>query len=299
MHGGRMMPTSQIVGNVSSSLLLGGGALMAQAVGESPEAATAGAGLAGAGAIGLIAVNLIPLANRAIDAYAKDRAERRALEAARLGEQVERALRDAAEAKARADEAEARADRAESRADRAEGRLSALEDKAPAIDKNTGKLAALEGSVQAVKEKLRATGVLGRDSADEIPVGPDAGPSLLIIEDDETTLTTMSKLFNLEGFRVAGATTAEVARQMLAKCPDAVLVDLILGGDECGPALVADAKRACPGTRVVVLTGAPEGTERLRRAREAGPDAVFFKPIKDSRLPDLFRALRPGGEGVA
>ena len=122
-------------------------------------------------------------------------------------------------------------------------------------------------------------------------------PSLLIVEDDEATLSFLAENLSADGFRVAGATgAAEGIRQLEVRHPALVLLDLGLA-DGSGLELLdrvraADglASRIDPEVPVMVLTGRGSDADRLR-GFERGADDYLVKPFLYGELLARVRAL--------
>jgi two-component system CheB/CheR fusion protein len=104
------------------------------------------------------------------------------------------------------------------------------------------------------------------------------GTRILVVEDVLTVRVLLAGLLRLEGADVVESATgwhaAEVVRESLF---DVVITDLGLP-DIPGEVLIAHICSASKGrTRVAVLTG--YGEAHQTRARSAGAEAVFTKPV--------------------
>jgi len=114
------------------------------------------------------------------------------------------------------------------------------------------------------------------------------GIRVLLIEDVSDIRDVFVILRRSEGADVvatgSGLEGAELARTQRF---DVVLSDLGLP-DIAGDTLVRQIRAASAnGTRVVVITG--YGEPYLTRARQAGADAVFTKPVEWTRILDYIR----------
>jgi len=114
------------------------------------------------------------------------------------------------------------------------------------------------------------------------------GIRVLLIEDVSDIRDVFVILLRSEGADVvatsSGCEGAELARRQRF---DVVLSDLGLP-DIAGDVLVRQLRMGSgPGTRVVVITG--YGEPYLSRARQAGADAVFTKPVEWTRILDYLR----------
>lgn len=114
------------------------------------------------------------------------------------------------------------------------------------------------------------------------------GMHVLLIEDVSDIREVFAILLRSEGADVvatgSGREGAEIARSGRF---DVVLSDLGLP-DMAGEALVRQLRAVSPtATRVIVITG--YGEPYLTRARQAGADAVFTKPVEWTRILDYIR----------
>jgi len=115
------------------------------------------------------------------------------------------------------------------------------------------------------------------------------GMHVLLIEDVADIREVFAILLRSEGADVAatgsGREGAEIAKNGRF---DVVLSDLGLP-DISGETLIRQLRAATTGngTRVIVITG--YGEPYLTRARQAGADAVFTKPVEWTRILDYIR----------
>lgn len=111
---------------------------------------------------------------------------------------------------------------------------------------------------------------------------------ILIVDDDESILRSISLVLRREGYEVESAKTAKDALDKLKKAHfDLALVDIWLP-DMKGTELLEIAKKELEGTVKIVITGYPSG-EAGARARDVGADAFVLKPVK---MPDLISIVR-------
>ncbi len=117
-------------------------------------------------------------------------------------------------------------------------------------------------------------------------------PLVLLVDDEEDQRELMAEFVEREGFRVATAASGEEALEAIAEHrPSIVVMDLWmpgLDGWETTKRIKADA--ATKDIPVVIVSAHAIG-EHLRRAREAGADAVIAKPCPPSTLVERLRAL--------
>jgi len=118
------------------------------------------------------------------------------------------------------------------------------------------------------------------------------GVRILVIEDAQDIREVFTLLLRAEGADVASAANGREATDLVtAQRFDVVLSDLGLP-DIPGDVLIRELRaRSGRATRVVVVTGYGEPFQA--RARQAGADVVFTKPVEWSRIleylehPDL------------
>jgi DNA-binding response OmpR family regulator len=124
-----------------------------------------------------------------------------------------------------------------------------------------------------------------------------APPSLLLIEDDESTRSFLADNLTADGFKVATATAAgEGVRAIEVRKPDLVLLDLVLG-DGSGLAVLdrvrsADglASRIDPALPVLVLSGRADEADRVRGFAR-GADDYVPKPFSYAELLARIRVV--------
>lgn len=118
--------------------------------------------------------------------------------------------------------------------------------------------------------------------------GQSESMRILVIDDVQEIRELFTLLLRLEGAQVVAAGSGREAMAMVRQRPfDVVLSDLGLPdipGDMLIPQILAASKGR---TRVAVISGC--GEPNLTRARQAGADAVFRKPVDWSALVDYLR----------
>jgi DNA-binding NtrC family response regulator len=111
----------------------------------------------------------------------------------------------------------------------------------------------------------------------------DSGDVLLVDDDASVRLLCRVNL-ELEGFEVReAATVLEADAAVAAARPDAVLLDVHLGGEDSGELL---GRLRDQGIPVCIVTGSVDVAEYASRA-----DAVLEKPFQPSRLVEIARRL--------
>ena len=117
------------------------------------------------------------------------------------------------------------------------------------------------------------------------------GIRILVIEDATDIRDVFAVLLKAEGADVVATGSGREAAELAAERPfDVVLSDLGLP-DVPGDVLIRQIVAASKGrTRVIVVTG--YGEPYVSRARQAGADVVFTKPVEWTRIIEHIR--RPG-----
>ena len=118
------------------------------------------------------------------------------------------------------------------------------------------------------------------------------GLRILVVEDAQDIREVFTLLLRAEGADVESAANGREATELVGQHSfDVVLSDLGLP-DIPGDVLIRELRaQSRPGTRVMVVTG--YGEPFVSRARQAGADVVFTKPVEWSRIleylerPDL------------
>lgn len=112
---------------------------------------------------------------------------------------------------------------------------------------------------------------------------------VLIVDDDYSVRSMLSRLFTFEGFVVQVAVDgAEALTYMKAHCPDLVLLDYNLPGDN-GLKVLDNLRGRCPKTRVIVITGTDD-PEVETGARRAGAE-FLSKPLAVNELLSRAKSL--------
>lgn len=110
--------------------------------------------------------------------------------------------------------------------------------------------------------------------------------TLLLVDDEETILESLSDFFTFRGYEVDRAADLHEAQRLLdAHPPDVVIADLRLSGSDSheGLELLDQARRKTPPPLVLILS-AFASTSIAEEALLRGASAVVQKPVP---LPDL------------
>jgi CheY-like chemotaxis protein len=102
--------------------------------------------------------------------------------------------------------------------------------------------------------------------------------NILIVDDEDTVLTTLSAVVRRFGYGVTAARTEREAVALLgAKPVDLLITDMNLGDGGDGVTVARTAKRMMPDLPVFVLTGYP-AEYSPGRAGQLGATRYFTKP---------------------
>jgi two-component system response regulator (stage 0 sporulation protein F) len=119
----------------------------------------------------------------------------------------------------------------------------------------------------------------------------EAGPTVLVIDDDEAVRSSLEMLLEAYGYEVV---LARDGRQGLAAFranePDVVLVDLMMPIQD-GIETIALIRREWPEAFIVAMSGGGIGNwDGLKVALEVGADRAIEKPFEADELLDILRA---------
>lgn len=121
---------------------------------------------------------------------------------------------------------------------------------------------------------------------------PRSAVSVLIVDDEESLRVALAQAFQLEGYRVTPAATAQEALEAMRAAPFEVVVTDLMLPDVDGIALMERARLMQPGALVVLMTG--QGTiDSAVKALKGGAYDYILKPFK---LDQLFNIVARGLE---
>lgn len=113
--------------------------------------------------------------------------------------------------------------------------------------------------------------------------------SILVVDDDQSILKMLKRVFELEGFDVMVAPSAEPALALLEKhTPDLVILDIMMPGLDGFQVL--DLIRRDSNVPVIMLT-AKAGIAPLQGALEQGADGYILKPFSILQLNARIKAV--------
>jgi DNA-binding response OmpR family regulator len=114
---------------------------------------------------------------------------------------------------------------------------------------------------------------------------------ILVVEDEQPTLTLIEKILTVAGYRVTGVLDGIAAlKSAHADPPDLVLLDLIIPGvDGYGVCALLKRDRSFHAP-IAVMTGRTSEKD-VKAAFEAGADTVLHKPLDRQALLAKIREL--------
>jgi two-component system CheB/CheR fusion protein len=123
--------------------------------------------------------------------------------------------------------------------------------------------------------------------------GSTAPLRILVVDDNEDAAESLAVLLRLDGNEVMTAPDAAIALQMAEQeVPDAVILDIGLPGmDGYELARILRGHAATSGVLLIAVTGYGQ-PEVVDRAREAGCDHHFVKPVDVDRLLAILKSQR-------
>lgn len=105
----------------------------------------------------------------------------------------------------------------------------------------------------------------------------EAAGKALVVDDDDALRSIVAEMLSALGYEVSSAENgAKALRIFLGNKFDIVISDYEMPGMD-GVALARRIKRSCPGTPVVLMTGAAKETILSRKG--AAVDGVLLKPF--------------------
>ncbi len=116
--------------------------------------------------------------------------------------------------------------------------------------------------------------------------------SVLVVDDEELTLRTISRGLRAEGYEVCTAGSGEDALRVFGEeNPDLILLDIVLPGID-GVEVLRRMKSANPAA-IVLMMSAYHMVDRAVEAMKAGAYDYLVKPF---HLDDLMTTLQRAGE---
>lgn len=115
-------------------------------------------------------------------------------------------------------------------------------------------------------------------------------PKILLVEDDRLLRMDLALVLGREGFDLDTADCAADAIDLLGRGHYALVLSDIGLPDDSGYEVLHAAKRADPGTKVVLVTGSQSGAS-ADEIKVDGVETVILKPFALAHLVDTVRRL--------
>lgn|SRR5581483_4221463 len=109
--------------------------------------------------------------------------------------------------------------------------------------------------------------------------------SILVVDDERSITDTLVMILTEAGFDARGAYNGlDGAMQARDQCPNILLSDVLMPKMD-GIQLAIEVLKACPETRVVLISGQAATADYLERARSRGYEFEFLpKPLEPEEL---------------
>lgn len=131
--------------------------------------------------------------------------------------------------------------------------------------------------------RFRREALLRWADGQQYGAGGDTRCSVLIIDDEESVCTVLSRMVERFGCRARWATNGADGLEMLSTAPpDIVLLDLQMPG-MTGPEVLAALRRTHPTLPVIIVTGYPE-SHLVQQAMDQAPVLMIAKPVNERLL---------------
>jgi ActR/RegA family two-component response regulator len=122
--------------------------------------------------------------------------------------------------------------------------------------------------------------------------------SVLVIDDDQSTVATFTCMLRLAGFEASGVTDGREGLNLAVRSnPDVAIVDLNLG-DMSGLDVIRELKQRQSPTHCIVMSGYAS-IDTAVKAMRLGADDVVEKPLSDSDLVDVVNRVLSCGAARA
>jgi CheY-like chemotaxis protein len=121
------------------------------------------------------------------------------------------------------------------------------------------------------------------------------GECILLVDDDDMVLTTVTRTLESLGYAVKPAGSADEALDLLNAPPqvDLLMTDIMLGSGLSGPELAREVERERPNLPVLFMSGFQQ--KKLERSGFATSEVSFLaKPFRITDLAPAIRAVLDG-----
>jgi DNA-binding NtrC family response regulator len=115
---------------------------------------------------------------------------------------------------------------------------------------------------------------------------PAPNISVLLVEDDASVATMMTRYLEATGFRAVVAASIEAAHALIrAERPDVVVTDIFLA-DGDGFSLIEALRAADPDLPIIAISGGRADFDVLAQAAKLGANFTIEKPFSPAYLVD-------------
>lgn len=126
---------------------------------------------------------------------------------------------------------------------------------------------------------------------------PAARPAILLVDDDASLMTPLSRRLSAEGFAVKTATSGpEALRHLAAGWPSLVVVDLMMPGMD-GMTLAKQIKRIAD-LPIIVVSAVTADDSKVSALEDFAEDYVTKPFVYEELLARIHRVLRRAGTGT-
>ena len=116
--------------------------------------------------------------------------------------------------------------------------------------------------------------------------------SIMLVEDDPDTVRYMTSILSKRYRVLTAASGDEIRKELASGCPDLILMDLTLRGDEDGLMVTRDLKKHAEWKHVpIIAVTAYARTEDREAALAAGCDDYLTKPVLEAALIQKIQGL--------
>ncbi len=118
-------------------------------------------------------------------------------------------------------------------------------------------------------------------------------PTVLVVDDQELIVDTITEILELYGFRAFAAYGGRPALELAAKIqPDYLLTDVLMPGMN-GMELAIAIKEVLPGTRIILFSGQTGVSSILLDGRQRGHEfEMIAKPIHPEKLIEVLKNMK-------
>lgn len=149
-------------------------------------------------------------------------------------------------------------------------------------------------------DALRKEGLVTVDQGRGTFVRAEEGPTILVVDDDESTRFLLRQIAESVGYRVVEAVNPDAALRILESPPQPALLmsDVRMPTADVGVEFIRMVRRRWPGLPVAAVTAYPHDLADLHRTPES-PVLVVPKPFFRAQIEDLLGLVLRGSAAAA